>query len=78
MGQNQFEAIMPYISENLVTMISEKDNISVTEAISSLYQSKLYEFLEKEETKVWHYSTETLYLLYKQEKKNGKVEFPDV
>lgn len=38
------------------------------EAIRCLYSSELYRDLENEETKVWQFSTETLYSLYKQEK----------
>lgn len=34
--------------------------------------------LEQEDTKVWQYSTDMLYLLFKQEEKTGKIEFPDV
>ena len=78
MGQEQFAAIMPYISADLVAMISEKDGLPYEEAIGRLYSSRLYELLENEETKVWHYSTEALYSLYSQEQKNGVIEFPDV
>jgi hypothetical protein len=38
----------------------------------------LYASLEQEDTKVWQYSTDMLYLLFKQEEKTGKIEFPDV
>ena len=55
MGQEQFAAIMPYISADLVSMISEKQNVEPEEAIKKLYGSKLYAALEKEETKVWQY-----------------------
>lgn len=78
MGQEQFAAIMPYISADLVAMIAEKQSISNEDAIIKLYESKLYEALENEETKVWQYSTKMLYLLFEQEQKNGTVEFPDV
>ena len=40
--------------------------------------SKLYAALEKEETKVWQYSTGMLDALYEQEKRTGKISFPDV
>ena len=78
MGDEQFAAIMPYISADLVEMISVKEKIPFEEAINKLYVSKLYELLENEDTKVWHYSTEMLYSLYVQEQKNGVIEFPDV
>ena len=77
MGQEQFAAIMPYISADLVGMIAKKKNISENDAITK-YNSKLYATLEQEDTKVWQYSTDMLYLLFEQEEKTGKIEFPDV
>ena len=78
MGHEQFVAMMPYISTDLVSLISEKQNISEEAAIIKLYSSKLYAALEKEETKVWQYSTQMLYSLLEQEEKNGDIQFPDV
>ncbi len=78
MGQNEFNAIMPYISADLVAIISEKQNISNEEAITKLYASKLYAALENEDTKVWQYSTQMLYSLFEQEEKTGTIQFPDV
>lgn len=78
MGQEQFVAMMPYISADLVGMIVEKQNISNEEAIKKLYASKLYEALEQEETKVWQYSTPMLYSLLEQEERTGTIYFPDV
>ena len=78
MGQEQFAAMMPYISADLVGLIATKQNISNEEAITKLYTSKLYEALENEETKVWQYSTQMLYSLFEQEEKTGTIRFPDV
>jgi len=78
MGQEQFIAIMPYIITDLVSLIVEKQNISEEAAIKKLYSSKLYATLEKEETKVWQYSTHMLYSLFEQEEKNENIQFPDV
>ena len=78
MNQEQFIAIMPYICADLVAMISNKQGISDYDAIHKLYSSKLYALLEKEETKVWQYSTDMLYSLLLQEEKTGSISFPDV
>ena len=78
MGQEQFNAIMPVISADIVNMIVEKQGVSETDAIKLLYQSKVYEVLEQEETKVWQYSTHMLYDLLQQEWENGTICFPDV
>ena len=78
MGHEQFAAIMPYISADLVAMIAKKKNLTEEEAITMLYSSKLYEALENEETKVWQYSTRMLYSLFEQEEKSGTILYPDV
>ena len=78
MGQEQFTAILPTISADLIAMISDKQGISEEDAIRQLYMSKLYAALEKEETKIWQYSTNMLYALYEQEKSTGEIHFPDV
>ena len=78
MGQEQFAAIMPYISADLIDMISKKQGVSEADALSKLYSSKLYASLENEETKVWQYSTDMLYSLLEKEEKTGILTFPDV
>ncbi len=78
MGQEDFMALMPYISADLAAEISRRQNISGEEAIAKLYNSKLYALLEQEDTKVWHYSTQMLYSLLEQEEQTGNIVFPDV
>lgn len=46
MNQEQFAAIMPYISADLVEMIAKKKSISENDAITKLYNSELYAILE--------------------------------
>lgn len=78
MGQDQFVAIMPYISADLIGIIAEKQNISESDALDKLYASKLYAVLEQEDTKVWQYSTQMLYALFEGEEKTGELRFPDI
>ena len=77
MSQEQFAAMMPYISADLVAMIAEKQNISHEEAIKKLYASKLYATLEKEETKVWQYSAHMISKLFNEER-SGSLILPEV
>lgn len=77
MRQEQFTAMMSYISNDLVAMISERNNIPPQDAIEILYSSKLYSLLENEDTKLWHYSTKMLYTMFSEEQKSGKITFPD-
>lgn len=78
MEQEQFAKLMPHIILDLVTMIAEKQNLSNAQARRKLYNSNLYKLLEKEETKLWYYSTHMLYSLFEQEEKLGIIRFPDV
>ncbi len=78
MSKDQFDAIMPLICADFVSLISKKQDISESEALEQLYSTKLYATLEKEESKVWQYSTEMLYSLFIQEKETGELTFPDV
>ena len=78
MSQEQFAAILPYISADLIYMIGNKKRITEEDAIFKLYTSKLYAALEQEETKLWHYSTKMLYSLFEQEEQTGAIRYPDV
>jgi len=78
MSKEQFLAMIPNISADLVNMIVTRQNITEEEAIIKLYGSKLYAALEQEETKVWQYSTHMLYALFEQEENTGNFQFPDV
>lgn len=78
MSREQFAAILPYISADLIYMIGNKKKLSEEEAILKLYTSKLYAVLEQEESKLWHYSTPMLYSLLEQEELTGYIHYPDV
>lgn len=78
MSSEQFSALLPYISADLVGAIAESRDISENEALAVLYDSALYAQLEQEETKLWQYSTQMLLSLLEQELNSGHIEFPDV
>ena len=78
MEQEQFIAMLPYITDDLAFTISQKQNLSEADAVFKLYNSQLYALLEQEETKVWQYSTDMLYSLFSEEQRTGAITFPDV
>lgn len=78
MDQAKFVAIMPKISADLVDYIAMQQKIGEEEALQQLYASVLYSELEKEDTKLWHYSTPMLYQLFIQGERMGRLEYPDV
>ncbi len=77
MNKNRFSAVLPVFVASLVDKIANGYHLSEEEAIEKLYSSQLYVFLENEETKVWHFSTEKLYDLFCEEIKTGKIDFPE-
>ena len=60
-----------------VALIVEKDGVDDISAINEFYQSKTYDLLSKEETKMWHYSPMTVYMMWKHEKETGEIVFPE-
>ncbi len=60
-----------------VALIAERDELDDISAMNEFYQSKVYDLLSKEETKMWHYSPLTVYMMYKHEKETGEVVFPE-
>lgn len=78
MDKSKFDAVFPIICSALVEKIALELNLSDKEAVIELYSSHLYEILEQEETKTWHYSTEKLFELFLEERNSGKISFPQV
>ena len=76
MEKNKFAVILPVIVGGLVNKIIEEERLSEEEAFDILYNSALYSFLEKEETKVWHYSVPKLFELWENEQKTGELRLP--
>ena len=77
MNKAKFEALLPFIVAALLQKITEREKISQDEAFSRLYGSRLYCVLDNEKTKVWHYSSEKLFQLFKDEMATGKLELPE-
>ena len=60
-----------------IALIAEKEGVDDLEALRAFYDSKVYELLANEETKLWHFSPLTLYTMWKQEQETGKIDFPE-
>lgn len=72
MSNEKFSFIMFTVVQTLCDSIKNYFNITYIEAIGLLYNSKLYESLEKEETKMWYYSNYDLFKMFLEERKTGK------
>ncbi len=60
-----------------VALIAEKEGLDDITAVNEFYQSEVYDLLSNEETKMWHYSPMTVYMMWKHEKESGEIAFPE-
>ena len=60
-----------------VALIAEKHSLDDITAMNEFYQSKVYDILSEEGTKLWHYSPLTVYMMWKHEKETGEILFPE-
>lgn len=77
MDETRFSVLMSAITCDIIGKIMEKYQWDEDKAMALFHKSELYSLLEREETKVWQYSSEMIVELFDGEM-NGKLEFPDV
>ena len=77
MNERSFETLLYGITASVVEKIMESSGWTENEAMERFTQSKLYSFLEKEETKVWQYSAVMLAQLFDEERA-GQLVLPEV
>ncbi len=77
MEQKKFEAVLKLLIPQVIHLIAENGRIDEVTASRDFYNSKVYELLENEETKFWHFSPLTLFNMYNDEVKTGVLNFPE-
>ena len=77
MNKRSFETLLYCITANTIAKIMEKTGWSENETMERFTESKLYSFLEREESKVWQYSATMLAELFEDERA-GNLVFPEV
>ena len=77
MDQKTFEAILTLLVPQVIDLIVKNYGLDEISATKAFYESKLYSVLEEEDTKVWHFSPLTLFCLFDEEKRTGKITFPE-
>ena len=77
MNERSYEVLLYGITANVVAKIMELNGWSEDTAIERFTQSKLYTYLEREETKVWQYSSLLLAQLFNEERA-GNLLLPEV
>ena len=77
MTEKDFEIMLYGITANVIVKIMELNNWTEDVAMERFAQSKVYSYLEREETKGWHYSSLMLAQLFNEERA-GKFSLPEV
>ena len=55
MSEDQFSAMLAIIVPPVIEQITKNSNVDGEKAISRFYQSRLYQELSDETSKLWHY-----------------------
>jgi hypothetical protein len=76
-NKRSFETLLYRITANTVQKIMEINKWTEDKAMERFTQSKLYSYLEREETKVWQYSALMLAQLFNDER-GGNLMLPEV
>lgn len=77
MNEKEFEILLSSITANVVAKIMDLNNWDEDKAMECFTQSKLYSYLERENTKVWQYSSLMLAQSFNDERA-GVLSFPEV
>ena len=70
--QENVHLFIPLKVAKVTEMVSKNKNISWQEALLKFYNSKVYDILEKEDTKLWYEGPSYLYMGFEMEQR-GEV-----
>lgn len=77
MEKKKFEAVLMLLVPQVIHLIVENYPYDEVTASKEFYSSKVYSFLEREDTKLWHLSALTLFNMFDEEKQTGTFTFPE-
>jgi len=78
MMNQEYKSTLQMLVPMVIQIIMEKKSLTAIDAIKLFYTSIVYEKLETEKTKLWHFSPLALYELLEIELTTGKLIFPAV
>ena len=76
-NQENLNTLLPFITPGIIQLLSETRNITPETAAIILYNSKLYNLLEDETSKLWRLSYLLLYDMLEEELATGEITFPE-
>lgn len=77
MEKKKFEAMLMLLVSQVIHLIVENYHYDEVTASKEFYTSKVYSFLEQEDTKLWHLSALTLFNMFDEEQQTGTFTFPE-
>lgn len=77
MEKKKFEAMLILLVPQVIQLIVANYPYDEVAATKEFYSSKVYSFLELENTKLWHLSALTLFNMFDEEKRTGTFTFPE-
>lgn len=77
MNNEKFGAVMGILVPQVLKLITKNYVYDEIRAASEFYSSDLYALLEQEDTKLWHFSSLTLFNMFDEEKKTGSFTIPE-
>ena len=77
MDKKKYESMLILIVPAVVKLITENYSWDEITASDKFYDSKVFECLEREDTKLWHLSPLTLFNMFDEEQKTGSFVFPE-
>lgn len=77
MEKKKFTAMLMLLVPQIIHLIVENYPYDEVTASKEFYRSRVYSFLEQEDTKLWHFSALTLFIMFDEEKKTGTFRFPE-
>ncbi len=77
MDKKKYESMLILIVPAVVKLITENYSWDEITASDKFYESKVFECLEREDTKLWHLSPLTLFNMFDEEQKTGSFVFPE-
>ena len=77
MNGRSYETLLYSITANVVSKLMEQNGWSENEAMERFTSSRIYSYLEREETKMWQYSAFMLSELFNEERA-GILSLPEV
>ena len=77
MEKKKFEAVLMLLVPQVIHLIVENYPYDEVTASKEFYSSKVYSFLEQEDTKLWHLSALTLFNMFDEEKQTDTFTVPE-